>query len=410
MMPDHTPTESHSRPAPAGQIGPMTGIKVLDLTGYLAGPYSGTLLADMGADVIKVESPQGDMMRHYPSSLPNESRAFLGANRSKRSIIIDLKQPEGLSTLLRMVETADVLIHNFRPAVPGRLGIGYERLQRLNERLIYCGITGFGDSGPLANNAGFDQVLQCMTGLCTFQGGVGDEPEVVMGSVVDLYTSALVAYGVAAALFQRERDGKGQYIGASLLRTALAMQPGRFVWAEGEGADANRDIRLKPLTGIHPTKDGFLYISSHSKHFWVALCEMVGMPECAHEPRFDTMTKRIAQSDILVPRLRECLAARTAKEWAALFGERVPNAPVQPIEDMFDHPQVLDQDLVATFEHPVVGRYRGFARPLHMARTPGPAPFAAPTFGQHTAEVLRQHGYSDDEITALEALGAVQQL
>ena len=389
--------------------GALSGIKVLDLTGYLAGPYAGTLLADMGADVIKVESPQGDMMRHYPSTLANESRAFLGANRSKRSAVIDLKQPEGLQVLLQMAATADVLIHNFRPAVPGRLGIEYERLRAENERLIYCAITGFGETGPLANNAGFDQVLQCMTGLCTFQGGVGETPEVVMGSVVDFYTSALVAYGVASALFQRERDGKGQYIGASLLRTALAMQPSRFIWAEGETADANRDIRMKPLTGIHPTKDGFLYISSHSVHFWVALCEMVGMPEFAHDPRCATMKDRIAYSDILVPRLRECLARRTAMEWAALFGDKVPNAPVQPIEDMFDHPQVLEQGLVATYTHPVVGRYRGFAHPLHLSRTPGPAPFAAPTFGQHTAEVLRQHGYSDDDVAALQALGAVQQ-
>lgn len=411
MTPDLTSdgSQSGSSQRSDGRAGPLTGIKVLDLTGYLAGPYAGTLLADMGADVVKIESPQGDMMRHYPSTLENESRAFLGANRSKRSVVLDLKNPDGSSALLRIVETADVLIHNFRPSVPGRLGIGYERMQQINERLIYCGITGFGESGPLANNAGFDQVLQCMTGLCTFQGGIGNEPEVVMGSVVDFYTSALVAYGVAAALFQRERDGKGQYIGASLLRTALAMQSGRFVWAQGEGADADRDIRMKPLTGIHPTKEGFLYISSHSIHFWRALCEMVGMPEFADDPRFDTMTKRIAHSDILVPRLRACLATRTAEEWSALFGERVPNAPVRPIEDMFDHPQVLDQDLVATFDHPVVGRYRGFARPLHLSRTPGPEPFAAPVFGQHTTEVLREHGYSDSDIAALLAHGAARQ-
>lgn len=399
-----------SRPEPTSTpIGPLSGVKVLDLTSYLAGPYGCTLLADIGADVIKIESPQGDMMRNYPSTLPNESRAFIGANRSKRSVIIDLKQNEGRSTLLRLVETADVLIHNFRPSVPARLGIGYDRLTEINPRLIYCALTGYGETGPLANNAGFDQVLQCMTGLCTFQGGVGNPPEIVLGSVVDYYAAALVAFGVSAALFQRERDGKGQYVGASLLRSALAMQPGRFVWAEGEGPEANRDIRVQPLTGIHPTKEGYLYVSAHSKHFWVALCEMVGMPEFADDPHCETMVSRIAHSDILVPRLRECLAARTAQEWAALFGDRVPNAPVQPIEDMFDHPQVLDQGLVASFEHPVIGSYRGFARPLHMSRTPGPPPFAAPAFGQHTDQVLQEHGFSHDEIAALETQGAVQQ-
>ena len=255
-----------SRPEPTSTpIGPLSGIKILDLTSYLAGPYGCTLLADMGANVIKIEAPQGDMMRNYPSTLPNESRAFIGANRSKRSVIIDLKQNEGRSTLLRLVETADVLIHNFRPSVPARLGIGYDRLTEINPRLIYCALTGYGETGPLANNAGFDQVLQCMTGLCTFQGGVGNPPEIVLGSVVDYYAAALVAFGVSAALFQRERDGKGQYVGASLLRSALAMQPGRFVWAEGEGPEANRDIRVQPLTGIHPTKEGYLYVSAHSK-------------------------------------------------------------------------------------------------------------------------------------------------
>ena len=401
----NTEDTNGSGTAPAG---PLAGTTVLDLTSYLAGPYACTLLADMGADVIKVESPAGDMMRHYPSTLPNESRSFLGANRSKRAVTIDLKQPEGLSVLLRLVESADVLVHNFRPSVPARLGIDYETLGKINPGLVYCGLSGFGETGPLANNAGFDQVLQCMTGLCVFQGGPDNMPEVVMGSVVDYYSSALVAYGVAAALLQRERDGKGQYVDASLLRSALAMQPGRFVWADSEGADASRDIVLKPLTGIHPTKDGYIYISSHSQHFWSSLCEMVGMPEFAHDPRYDTMKKRIAHSDILVPRLRECLATRTATEWAALFGDRVPNAPVQPIEDMFEHPQVLAQDLVATFDHPVVGRYRGFQGPVRLSRTPGPAPFAAPTFGQHTGQVLAEHGYSEDEIAALETQGAVQ--
>lgn len=392
----------------ATPVGAMSGIRVLDLTSYLAGPYASALLGDMGAEVIKIESPQGDMMRQYPSTIPNESRSFIGTNRNKLGIVIDLKSPDGLTTFLDLVRTADVVVHNFRPSVPGRLKIDYERLRDIKPRLIYCAITGFGDTGPLANNAGFDQVLQCLTGLCTFQGGEGNEPQVVLGSVVDYYTSAIVAFGIASALFRRERDGCGQYVGASLLRSAITMQSGRFVWTEQEGRDVNRDIRLAPLTGIHPTKEGFLYISSHSKHFWDALCDHLDMPEFKNDPRMDTMSERIAHADIILPKLRAGLQKHTAAEWAEIFGDAVPNAPVQPIEDMFDHPQVLAQDLVTTYEHPVAGRYRGMTKPLQLSRTPGPAPFAAPVMGQHTEAILTKCGYSAERIQALKASGAVQ--
>lgn len=392
----------------AGPAGAMSGIRVLDLTSYLAGPFGCALLGDMGAEVIKIESPQGDMMRHYPSTIPNESRSFIGTNRNKLGIVIDLKKPEGLETFLDLVRIADVVVHNFRPAVPGRLKIDYERLSKINPRLVYCALTGFGDTGPLANNAGFDQVLQCLTGLCTFQGGEGREPEIVLGSVVDYYTSAMVAFGVASALFQRERDGRGQYVGASLLRSAITMQSGRFVWTEAEGREVNRDIRLAPLTGIHPTKEGYIYISSHSKHFWDALCDHLDMPEFKDDPRMDTMGSRIAHADIILPRLRAGLRKHTAAEWAEIFGDKVPNAPVHPIEDMFDHPQVLAQDLVTTYEHPVAGRYRGMTKPLQLSRTPGPAPFAAPTMGQHTDAILAKCGYDAERIRGLRANGAVE--
>jgi crotonobetainyl-CoA:carnitine CoA-transferase CaiB-like acyl-CoA transferase len=388
--------------------GPLSGIRVLDLTSYLAGPYGCTLLADLGADVIKVEAPSGDMMRSYPSTLPDESRSFVGANRCKRGIVIDLKKEDGLETFLDLVRTADVVVHNFRPAVPPRLKIDYDRLKAINPRLIYCAITGFGDHGPMANNAGFDQVLQCLTGLCTFQGGPDREPEIVLGSVVDYYTSALVAFGISSALFQRERDGQGQYIGSSLLRSAITMQSARFVWAEGEDRAVNRDIRLAPLTGIHPTKAGYLYISSHSKHFWDALCDLLEMQDFKEDPRMATMASRIAHVDVILPRLHAALRKHTAVEWAEIFGEKVPNAPVQPLEDMFDHPQVLAQDLVTTYEHPVIGTYRGMTKPLEFSRTPGPAPFAAPVMGQHTDAILQQCGYSAERIRDLKASAAVR--
>jgi crotonobetainyl-CoA:carnitine CoA-transferase CaiB-like acyl-CoA transferase len=390
-------------------VGPLTGITVLDLCSYLAGPYGCTLLADLGATVIKIEAPQGDQLRQFPSSLPgSDSRFFIGANRGKLAICLDLKQKKALAALHRMVEQADVLVENFRPSVPARLGIDYPRLKKINPRLVYAGVTGYGDEGPLSDKGGFDQVLQCLTGMTVFQGGGIDKPQLVLGSVVDYFTSALVAYGVAAALFHREKTGKGQYLALSLLRSALTMQAGRFIWADSEGRDALRDSGTGGLTGIHPTKEGMLYISVHSNHFFQAMCEMVGLFDLASDPRYDSMRKRAAETPALVPKVRAALAAKTALEWEELFGERVPCAAVRPIEDMFDHPQVRAQDLVASVEHPVIGGYRTMTKPIAFADTPGPAPTAAPLQGQHSDEVLTRFGFAPSEIAALRETSAVR--
>ena len=387
--------------------GPLDGIKVLDLCSYLAGPYGCTLLADLGADVIKIESPQGDMLRQFPSSLEGESRFFLGTNRGKRALALDLKQPDGLAVLHRMVASADVLVENFRPSVPARLGVDYPRLRAINPRLIYAGLTGYGDTGPLSEKGGFDQVLQCLSGMAVFQGGGIDRAQLVLGSVLDYFTSAMLAYGVAAALFQRERSGCGQYLSLSLLRSALTIQAGRFVWADNEGRDVTRDSGTGGLTGIHPTRSGALYISLHSNHFFAALCELIGRPELARDPRCATMRSRADHAADLLPELRAALAEHTAFEWEAIFGERVPCAAVRPIEDMFDHPQVLAEGLVTTLDHPTVGRYRTMTKPIRFSETPGPVPSASPTFGQHTDEILAAHGFSPAEIATFRASGVV---
>jgi crotonobetainyl-CoA:carnitine CoA-transferase CaiB-like acyl-CoA transferase len=386
--------------------GPLSGIGVLDLSAYIAGPYACSLLADLGAEVIKIEPPTGDTLRHYPSTLEQESRCFLGTNRSKLGIVLDLKKPEAQEVLARLAEAADVLVHNFRPGVPDRLGIGYERLRQRNPRLIYCALTGYGESGPLKDKAGYDQVLQSLTGICTFQGPPG-QPQIVYGSVVDFYAASLIAYGVTAALYHRERTGEGQQLGISLLASALAMQSGRFIWAEGEDRDVGRDLRSGGVTGIHPTKEGSLYISANTPHFWQALCELLGLGELALDPNYDTVRKRARRADELVPRIRAALLGRTAIEWEECFGDRVPCGAIRPIEDMFDHPQVLAEGLVTTLEHPTVGRYRGFAKPIHFAATPCAEPCAAPRLGQHTADVLTRYGYSEEEVQRLRDCGAI---
>ena len=398
-----------SREKPSSNpAGPLAGIRVLDLSAFIAGPYGCTLLGDLGADVIKIEPPAGDTVRQYPSTLPHESRAYLGLNRSKSSLVLDLKKPEGLDILLRLVGSADVLVHNFRPSVPARLGIDYDRLCKINPRLIYCAVTGFGETGPYRERAGYDQLLQAMTGICALQGPDADHPEIVWGSVVDYYTSSMLAYAVSSALFHRERTGRGQAIGVSLLQSAMTMQSARIVAADGEPRDVDRDFRSMGTTGIYPTAEGHLYLTTTAPHFWEAFCELVGLAELARDSRYDTVRKRADRASELLPRIREALKIRTAREWEAILGDRVPCAAVGTIPDLFDHPQALAQGLICDLEHPGLGRYRGFGRPVTFSESVCSAPSGAPAFGQHSRDVLAGHGFSTDEIDRFVADGVIK--
>jgi crotonobetainyl-CoA:carnitine CoA-transferase CaiB-like acyl-CoA transferase len=370
-------------------------VRVLDLSAYIAGPYGCTLLADQGADVIKIEPPDGDNLRQYPSTLQSENRAFLGVNRSKQGVVLDLKSSAGLSVLLKLVREADVLVHNFRPGVAERLAVDYKRLSLVNPRLIYCAVTGYGETGPLKDKAGYDQVLQAMSGMCVLQGKPDGAPELIYGSLVDYYAAALLAAGVSSALYERERSGLGQFVGVSLLRSALTMQSARMIWAQGESLDIWRDMRSGGITGLHPTREGYLYLSANTPHFWQALCETTGLMELASNPRYDTVRKRAQHASEIIPKLRAVLLTRTALEWEELFGDKVPCAMARRIEDMFDHAQVLAEEMVATIQHPTLGSYRGVSRPIKFGRTPGPAPFAAPTLGQDSEQVIATSADAD---------------
>lgn len=395
-------------PTPEAQPkGPLAGITVLDLSAYIAGPYGCSLLADQGATVIKIEPPAGDNLRKYPSTLSSESRAFLGVNRSKSGVALDLKAPGGLEALLVLVKQADVLVHNFRPSVPARLGISYEQLSEVNPRLIYCTVTGYGSQGPLKDKAGYDQVLQTMAGMCTSQAKPGGAPEILYGSVVDYYGSSLVAGGVASALYERERTGRGQEVGVSLLRSALAMQSARLVWAESEPLDLDRDMRSGGITGIHPTRNGYIYLSANTPHFWRALCEKTNLVHLADDGRFQTVRDRARNHAIIIPQLHAALSMLSALEWEDIFGEEVPCAAARSVEEMFDFPQCQAESMITEFDHPVVGRYKGFTRAVTYSRTPGPEPFAAPVFGADTDRVMADHGFSTEQIAELRKAGAL---
>ena len=387
----------------------LAGVTVLDLTSYLAGPYGATLLGDLGADVIKIEGPGGDMMRHYPSTLPGESRAYVGANRNKRGMVVDLKSAGGQEVFRRLVATADVVIENFRPGVAQRLGIDFAQLCAMKPDIVHCSLTGFGAAGPMADHPGFDQVLQCMTGIAAAQGAAEGEPHVVWGSVVDYYAASLIAMAVCAALYNRKVTGQAQQIESSLLRSALAMQAGRLVWARSEERHVERDLRGGRLAAIHPTKQGHLYIQAQSPHFWQSLCELTGLQQLASDPRYDDMRKRKEHEAELLPLLRGALMQRTALEWEGLFAGRVPCTVVRPLEDMFDHPQVLAEGLMTDHPHPTLGAYRGVTGPVRMQAGLHDRPDQrAPTLGEHTDDILAELDFAAQEITRLRAQGAVQ--
>jgi len=383
--------------------GPLAGNIVLDPSAYIPGPYRCSLLADQGAQVIKIEPPTGDNLRKYPSTLASESRAFLGVNRSKRGVALDLKTPGGQEALLALVRRADVLVHNFRPGVPERLGISWRDLESVNPRLVYCSVTGYGQNGPLKAKAGYDQVLQTLTGMCSAQAQPGGAPEILYGSVVDYYAASLVAGAVSSALFERERSGRGQAIDVSLLRSALAMQSARLVWAENEPRDLDRDMRSGGITGIHPTGEGWIYISANTPHFWQALCEKTNLAHLAADERFDSVRKRAENKDILTEQLHQALSNRTALEWEQHFGEAVPCAAARRVEDMFDFEQCQAEALITDYEHPLVGRYRGFTRAVVFQRSGAPAGYAAPVFGADGDQVMTEFGLTPEHISALRA-------
>jgi crotonobetainyl-CoA:carnitine CoA-transferase CaiB-like acyl-CoA transferase len=370
----------------------LHGLRVLDLSSYIAGPFACSLLADLGAEVIKIEPPDGDPIRRYPSTLAGESRVFLGVNRGKSSIVLDLKSDDGRARFESLVEGADVLVENFRPGVMERLGFGQERLRQRHPRLIYCSLTGFGHDGPMRHSAGFDQVLQAMTGMNVFQGegqagADGDEagPALIWGSPVDFYAASLCLSSVLAALYHRERSGEGQFTTMSLLAAALTMQAGRLVWADREPVEVSRDLAQGRLAGIHPTAEGHLYLSASTDAFWRKLCAHLGLADLVDDPRLGSVRQRAAHADLILPRLHAALARRSALDWESIMAGDVPCVAVRPIEAMFDHPQVRAEGLVAHMSHVGVGGYLGLASPFRFSACASPAPRPAPALDEHGA-------------------------
>ncbi len=372
---------------------PLDGIHVVDLTGYIAGSYGAMMLADLGASVIKVESPEGDSFRELPG--------FFGWNRGKRSIAVNLKTPEGRRIVEQLVLKADVVMENMRPGVAGRLGLGDLALRRINPRLIYCSVTAFGGSGPYADRPGFDPLLQALGGHMVIQGATGP-PQFIRVAINDYYAAALGAQAVLAALFVRERTGQGQRVETSLLHASLALQSGSVVDYERKPVFA----RENPTYRLYETGDGeWFFLACGNQSFWAKLTKALNLEHLTDDPRFAGWLLRLEHSSELLPILVETFKSKKRAEWMeTLAAHDIPAAPVQPLTEFMRDPQVRHLDMIHEYDgHPDVGHLTLMGQPIKMTpaatRDPGPPP----ALGQHTDDVLRELGYDAGAIADLHA-------
>ena len=347
--------------------GPLDGIRVVDLTSYIAGSYGAMMLADLGASVVKVEALEGDSFRELPG--------FYGWNRGKRSIAVDLKQPDGRAIVHRLAREADVAMDNMRPGVAERLGVDYDTLAALNPRLIYSSVTAFGRTGPYRDRPGFDPLLQAMGGLMALQG-FGGPPAYLRTAPTDYYCAALACQGILAALYVRERTGRGQRVETSLLNAVLALQSGLVVDFPGRQSV----FRETPTYRLYQAGDGqWFFLACGNQSFWVKLCAALGLPELADDPRFASWLSRRDHGDVLTPILEKAFASRSCDEWLHVLAEYdIPAARTQTLHEFMRDPAVLHHRMVTTYAHPEKGELTLMGQPLGFSETPAADPGRPP--------------------------------
>jgi crotonobetainyl-CoA:carnitine CoA-transferase CaiB-like acyl-CoA transferase len=386
---------------------PLAGVKVIDFTRHMAGPYATVMMADYGADVVKVESlPIGDPSRttgiHFTEG---ESALFLAWNRGKRSVALDMRDSRGRAAVRRLIAQADVLVENYRPGVADKIGIGYDEVSQDNPRLIYCSVSAFGPAGPMAEYPGTDPVVQAMSGVMSVTGDADGEPVLVGVPMAD-FTGAMVCFqGVLLGLAARERSGRGQKVDISMLHAMMFSLTTRLAGYLASGEDPAR------FGSAHSVVVPYQAFEASDGHFvagvwvdtaWPVFCKAVGMPELADDPRYATNVDRVANRDELLALLAGHFRTRTTAEWEAsfraaggLFG------PVLTFSRLFEHPQIVASGAVGEVEHPTLGPLTQLMSPIALSDTPGRLGAAPPLLGQHTEDVLREAGYDDREVRAL---------
>ena len=389
----------------------LDGVRVLDVTQVMAGPFCAMLLCDMGADVIKVEPPGGDSTRRMPGAVGTDSPSFNAVNRGKRGVVLDLTHAEGREAARRLALASDVLVENYRPGVMAKFGLGYEELSQAHAGLVYASISGYGQTGPAAGKGGFDLVAQGVSGLMSITGEAGRPPAKVGIPITDLGAGLFAVTGILSALLARATTGRGQRVDTSLVDAGVALS----VW-EATQYFSGRGVPT-PLGSAHRMNapyeavrcaDGYVTIGAANDRTFQRLCDALEHPEWATDPDYADNAQRVTHRGALAARIEEVMVRHPREHWLALFERhRVPSGPINDYADALSDPHVLARELVVDTEHPTLGRIKTLGTPVKLSDTPLIPGRPAPLLGQHTDEVLGGVGFSADEIASLRERGTV---
>ena len=397
----------------APRTGALTGLTVLDLTRVLSGPFATMTLADLGADVVKIEQPgTGDDTRQWgPPFQGDEAAYFLSVNRNKRSLAVDLKLTDGLALVRDLARRADVVVENFRPGTAARLGLGYDDLSADNPGLVYASISGYGQTGPDSHRAGYDAIAQARSVIMSVTGEADGPPVRVGVSSADLVAGMWAVIGILAALRERDRSGQGQWVDISLLDGSVSwltyVAAGYFATGTRPPRYGSAHPTIAPYQGF-ATKDGELMLAVGNDAIWRRFAPAAGLDDLVDDPRFATNPLRVSHRDELLPLVADAMASRTSAQWVeVLDAAGVPVGPIQTVDEVVTDPQVLARGMVGEVEHPTAGTLRTIGCPVRLTATPPQVRTAPPLLGQHTDDVLAELGVDAERLTALRASGAV---